>query len=54
MPADARSAPPIANRISSSDQAIGWRTLTTTATSVSPIMIATNGRLPTPVAPPAR
>ena len=40
---------PTANRISSSDQAIGWATLATTAMTVSPTMIATNGRLPNPV-----
>ena len=37
-----------AKRISSSDQATGWRTLMTTAAAVSAIMIKTNGRLPRP------
>src|SRR4029079_18778860 len=45
------TGPPIAKRISSRDHATGWSTFAATATTVSPTMIATNGRLPRP--PPA-
>ena len=44
MPSTA--GPPTASRISSSDHAIGWYTVTTTAASVSAIMISGNSRLP--------
>ena len=44
MPSTA--GPPTASRISSSDHAIGWYTVTTTAASVSTIMISGNSRLP--------
>ena len=37
-----------AKYISSSVQAIGWNTATTTATSVNPTMITRNGMLPRP------
>src|SRR5690349_6001050 len=54
MPARATTTPiatgaPIANRISSRDQRIGWATFATTATIVRATIIATNGRLPKPV-----
>src|SRR5262245_6511652 len=39
---------PIANRISSSVQAIGWTTATTTASNVRAIMITRNVRFPNP------
>src|SRR5438093_1141733 len=39
---------PIANRISSRDQATGWLTFATTAITVRPTISPTNGRLPNP------
>ena len=41
-----------ANRISSSVHAIGWRTATTTASSVRATMMNRNVRLPNPGSPP--